>query len=60
MNNNFTNILLVVVLVLLVGFGVWYFTARNTPAPQPADSGIQIDIGGGNDDGTADQGPGDR
>lgn len=50
-SNNFGNILLVIILVLLVGFGVWYFTERKEPAPKeggielnihpPADSGAQ-------------------
>lgn len=47
MNNNssFGNVILVIILVLIVGFGVWYFTARQAPAP--AEGGIHVDIGGG-------------
>ena len=41
-NNSFTNILLVVVLVLLVGFGVWYVTQQQEPEPQ----GIEVQFGG--------------
>jgi hypothetical protein len=58
-NTNFGNIILVVILVLLVGFGVWYFTVRSAPA---APSGIDVHIDGalpgGSDDGTSDQGGG--
>lgn len=49
MNNNatFTNVLVVIVLVLLVAFGVWYFTGQATPAPAPENNVLDVDIGGG-------------
>ena len=50
MNNNatFTNILVVIVLVLLVAFGVWYFTGRPAvPAAVPENNVLDVDIGGG-------------
>ncbi len=64
-NNTFTNVILVVVLVLIVGFGVWFFTSGSTPMPAPTgeQGGINVNIEGtmpGNDDGTPDQGSGDR
>lgn len=43
MNNTSTNIIVVVILVLLVGFGVWYFTAREAPVEQK--EGIELNIG---------------
>ena len=49
MNNNFGNILLVVILVLIVGFGVWYVTMREA-APEPG-NGIQLNIEGGSEEG---------
>jgi hypothetical protein len=44
--NTTTNIIVVVILVLLVGFGVWYFTSgRQAPAEEgPA---IELNVGGG-------------
>jgi hypothetical protein len=44
MNNTFTNVLLVIVLLLLVGFGVWYFTAREAPPEDGAS--IELNLGG--------------
>jgi hypothetical protein len=45
MNNTFTNIVLVVILVLIVGFGVWYVSGREVPQAEDT-SGIQLNIGG--------------
>lgn len=47
MNNNsgVNTILIVVVLVLIVGFGVWYFmNGMDTPAEEP-EAGLEINIG---------------
>ena len=46
MNNTFTNVLLVVVLVLLIGFGVWYFTSREAVPPPSEGPGIELNIQG--------------
>ena len=46
--NTFGNVILVIVLVLIVGFGVWYFTGRSAPTPVNEGPGIQVDIQGGN------------
>lgn len=61
-NSNFTNILLVLILALLVGFGVWFFAGRGAPAGDGGAAGpsLELDLRGGNDDGTPDQGPGDN
>ena len=60
-NNNFGNTFLVIILVLIVGFGVWYFTSRTGAPAEPQGPGIQVDITGpSGDDGTPDQGPGDN
>ncbi len=64
-NSSFTNVILVIILVLLVGFGVWYVTGRTAPAGDREGSSIDLNIrggsqGGASDDGTSDQGPGDR
>lgn len=48
MNNNsgVNTILIVVVLVLIVGFGVWYFMGgMDTPAEEP-DAALEINLGG--------------
>lgn len=66
----FTNMLLVIVLLLLVGFGVWYL-AEGSRAPVPAENpgGLNVNIEGtlpggtggeSPDDGTPDQGSGDN
>lgn len=61
MNSSFTNTLLVVILVLLVGFGVWYLTGNGAQkADTSSGPGIQLNVTGGADDGTSDQGPGDQ
>ncbi len=70
MNSNTTNTILIILLVVIVGFGVWYFSmGRAAPAANDG-PGLRVDIDGGNggsggggspdDDGTPDQGPGDR
>lgn len=43
---NTTNTILIILLVILVGFGVWYFTAgRSTIAPQaPVEEGPDIEV----------------
>jgi len=43
--NSSTNIIVVVILVLLVGFGVWYFTAGNQ-APKEEGSSFEVNLGG--------------
>ncbi len=48
-NNSTTNAILVILVVVLVGFGVWYMTMRYNRAPAPQetqDSGLQINVGG--------------
>jgi hypothetical protein len=49
MNNNsgVNTILIVVILVLIVGFGVWYFKGNmmGAPAEEP-DAGLEVNIGG--------------
>ncbi len=60
MNNNFGNVLLVIILVLLVGFGVWYATGRQqAPADQGHDAVIQVDLDASGD-ATSNQGSGGR
>jgi uncharacterized membrane protein YqiK len=40
---NTTNTLLIIIVVILVGFGVWYFKGKEAqPEPQ---NGIQVQIG---------------
>lgn len=46
MNNTFTNTLLVIVLVLIVGFGVWYVTMRSQPEPSQGGAGIEVRLNG--------------
>lgn len=42
--NSTTNIIVVIILVLLVGFGVWYFTAGQEA---PNDGGtLEVNLGG--------------
>lgn len=43
---NTTNTLLIVLVVILVAFGVWYFAAQKSPVPQEESSGIEVNIGG--------------
>jgi hypothetical protein len=43
-SNNTNTILLVVILVLIVGFGVWYFTKK--PVAQKEAPGIHLDLTG--------------
>ena len=39
------TILIVIVLLILVGFGAWWFSMRNTtPTPQNKDSKINVDV----------------
>lgn len=48
MNNNssINTLLIVVILVLIVGFGVWYFMGgKDTPVEEP-DAGLEINLGG--------------
>ncbi len=46
---NTTNTLLIIIVVLLVGFGVWYFTNAE-PAPVEERSGIEINLEGSRSD----------
>jgi len=42
---NTNTVLIVVVLLVLVGFVVWYFTMRGgTQAPAPDKNGVNIDV----------------
>lgn len=50
MNNSFTNVIIVIILVLLVGFGVWYFTSNGAPQ-QEAGPSIELDLQGGSGNG---------
>ena len=44
---NTTNTILIIILVLLVGFGVWYFTSnQTTPAPTEDNNAIEVNLGG--------------
>lgn len=43
MHNSFGNTILVIILVLLVAFGVWYFTSFNSPNAQQG--GLEVNIG---------------
>jgi len=44
---NTTNTILIIILVLLVGFGVWYFTSNQTaPAPTEDNNAIEVNLGG--------------
>jgi len=47
MDMNTTNTLLIILVVLLVAFGVWYFASQPQAAPQ--EEGIQVNIGGGDE-----------
>ena len=49
MNNTFTNIIVVVILVLIVAFGAWYFTAREAPVPEEPDAALELNFGGNED-----------
>lgn len=42
---NTTNTLLIIIVVLLVGFGVWYFT-QNQAVPQEESNALEVNIGG--------------
>ncbi|MBP9816466.1 MAG: hypothetical protein KBD05_00310 [Candidatus Pacebacteria bacterium] len=45
---NTTNTILIIILVLLVGFGVWYFTSnQSAPAPTEDNNAIEVNLGGG-------------
>jgi len=44
--SSFTNIVVVTILVLLVGFGVWYFTSQKTPTQSEQGSGFELNING--------------
>lgn len=50
--------LIVIIIILIVGFGVWYITDHNKRDDNNA--GINVTVPLGDDDGTADQGSGDR
>lgn len=44
-NSGVNTVLLVIVLVLIVGFGVWWFTTRRTPmAEENTTPGINLDV----------------
>ncbi len=44
---NTTNTILIIILVLLVGFGVWYFTSnQNVQAPTEDNNAIEVNLGG--------------
>lgn len=42
--NSTTNVILLLILVGLVGVGVWYFTMRTVEEPA---NGVNIELGGG-------------
>lgn len=44
--NTATNIVAVVILVLLVGFGVWYFTARESVPEDSSEASLEVNLGG--------------
>ncbi len=53
-NNSLTNMLIVLLLLALVGFGVWYFVKKpyvSRPVDDTNDNGgsLEINIGGGSD-----------
>ncbi len=48
--NSTTNVVLVLILVAVVGFGVWYFAYR-TPAEDNSGAGINIELDGGSEEG---------
>lgn len=56
---NTTNTLLIILVVILVAFGVWYFTEQRS-APMPEENSvIDVDLnGGGTEDGTIGPGAG--
>lgn len=58
MNNTTTNIVVVLILVLLVGFGVWYFTAGGRAPAEDQGPGIELNIRGTGGDDSPGQGPG--
>lgn len=44
--NTTTNVVVILILVLLVGFGVWYFTAGEGRAPEPEGPALEVNLGG--------------
>ncbi len=49
--NSTTNIAVVVILVLLVGFGVWYFTAGQDMGEENPGASLEVNLGGGEAEG---------
>lgn len=50
MNNNsgVNTILIVIILVLIVGFGVWYFKGNMMDAPaEESDASLEVNLDGG-------------
>ncbi len=47
-SNSTANTVLIILLVIVVGLVVWYFTAHKAVKPAPADNsaGVQINLGG--------------
>ncbi len=52
--------LLVIILLIIVGLGVWYITDHRGRRGSDDSLNIKVDLPSGSDDGTPDQGPGDR
>ena len=47
-----TNAILVILLVIIVGFAVWYVTIREHGTSDDDKAGLQINLGGSNNGGT--------
>lgn len=55
--NTATTIIMVLVLVILVGFVVWFMTSRTGVAPAPASDGPSLELNVGSTGGGGDPAP---